>query len=75
MDLFLYGRDLHYVRVKSKELLMLTVNNVQNDTHCSISTMEATKNIPLIHMKKKKQTTTKKHLNMNETNASRCNQK
>ena len=62
MDLFLYGTDLHYVRVKSKELLMLTVNNVQNDTHYSISTMEATKNIPLIHMKKKKTNNNKKAL-------------
>ena len=62
MDLFLYGRDLHYVRVKRKELLMLTVNNVQNDMHCSISTMEATKNIPLIHMKKKTTNNNKKTL-------------
>ena len=47
MDLFLYDRDLRHERVKRKETLILKVNDVQNNTHCSMSAME----IPEICMK------------------------
>ena len=47
MDLFLYDRDLRHERVQRKETLMLKVNDVQNNTHCSMSAME----IPEICMK------------------------